>query len=60
MESRCFNFFDIIWIGVKVLGEKGWQALHAKPTKGSLGKGIWEVIHITQVNMFDVSIVDIF
>jgi len=34
--------------GVKVLGEKGWQALHAKPTKGSLGKGIWEVIHITQ------------
>ena len=46
--------------GVKVVGEKGWQALHAKPTKGSLGKGIWEVIHITQVKLFDISIVDIF
>jgi len=33
--------------GVKVLGEKGWEALHAKPTFGSLGKGIWEV-HLTQ------------
>ena len=35
--------------GVEVLGSKGWQALHANPTKGSLGKGIWEVIYITQV-----------
>ena len=41
--------------GVKVLGEKGWRALHAKSTKGSLGKGIWEVIHITQVKLFDIS-----
>ena len=35
--------------GVEVLGSKGWQALHAIPTKGCLGKGIWEVIYITQV-----------
>lgn len=34
--------------GVRILGEKGWDALHANPTVGSLGKGIWEVIYITQ------------
>ena len=45
---------------MKVLGEKGWEALHAKPTVGSLGKGVWEVIHITQVGVFDISVVDIF
>ena len=29
---------------------EGWDALHANPTVGSLGKGIWEVIYITQVH----------
>ena len=48
----CEGSFEIFLNTIpKVVGEKGWQALHAKPTEGSLGKGIWENIHITQVKM---------
>ena len=35
--------------GVKVLGEKGWEALHAKPTLGKLGFGSDDELHFTQV-----------
>ena len=35
--------------GVKVLGEKGWKALHAKPTLGKLGFGSDDELHFTQV-----------
>merc|ERR1712037_344698 len=34
--------------GVKVLGEKGWKALHAKPTPGNLGMNLSEDIYFTQ------------
>ena len=54
------SIINIIVIIMKVLGDKGWKALHAKPTVGSLGKGVWEGIHITQVGVFDISVVDIF
>ena len=36
--------------GVKVLGEKGWEALHAKPTLGQLGFGSSDELHFTQVS----------
>ena len=35
--------------GVKVLGEKGWEALHAKPTLGQLGFGSSDELYFTQV-----------
>ena len=35
--------------GVKVLGEKGWEGLHAKPTLGQLGFGSSDELHFTQV-----------
>ena len=35
--------------GVKVLGEKGWKALHAHPTPGNLGMNLSEDIYFTQV-----------
>ena len=35
--------------GVKVLGEKGWEALHAKPTLGQLGFGSSDELFFTQV-----------
>ena len=35
--------------GVKVLGEKGWETLHAKPTLGKLGFGSDDELHFTQV-----------
>ena len=42
--------------GVKVLGEKGWEALHAKPTLGKLGFGSDDELHFTQVLcVFDAS-----
>jgi len=34
--------------GVKVLGEKGWKALHAEPTPGNLGMNLSEDIYFTQ------------
>ena len=37
--------------GTKVLGEKGWQALHAKPTPGNLGMSL-EDSYFTQVAVF--------
>ena len=41
---------------VKVLGEKGWEALHAKPTLGKLGFGSDDELHFTQVLcVFDAS-----
>ena len=36
--------------GVKVLGERGWEALHAKPTLGQLGFGSSDELHFTQVS----------
>ena len=36
--------------GVKVLGEKGWEALHAKPTLGQLGFGSSDELYFTQVS----------
>ena len=35
--------------GVKVLGEKGWKALHAHSTPGNLGMNLSEDIYFTQV-----------
>ena len=37
--------------GTKVLGEKGWQALHANPTPGNLGMSL-EDSYFTQVAVF--------
>ena len=34
---------------MKVLGEKGWKALHAEPTPGNLGMNLSEDIYFTQV-----------
>ena len=36
--------------GVKVLGEKGWEAMHAKPTLGQLGFGSSDELYFTQVS----------
>ena len=36
--------------GVKVLGEKGWEASHAKPTLGQLGFGSSDELYFTQVS----------
>ena len=41
--------------GVKVLGEKGWKALHAEPTPGNLGMNLSEDVYFTQVFRFSVS-----
>ena len=35
--------------GVKVLGEKGWKALHADPTPGNLGMNLSVDSYFTQV-----------
>ena len=35
--------------GVKVLGKKGWEAMHAKPTLGQLGFGSSDELYFTQV-----------
>ena len=35
--------------GVKVLGEKGWKALHADPTPGNLGMSLSDDSYFTQV-----------
>ena len=40
--------------GVKVLGEKGWKALHADPTPGNLGMNLSEDSYFTQVSCFSV------
>ena len=37
--------------GTKVLGEKGWQALHANATPGNLGMSL-EDSYFTQVAVF--------
>ena len=34
---------------VKVLGKKGWEAMHAKPTLGQLGFGSSDELYFTQV-----------
>ena len=36
--------------GVKVLGEKGWEAMHANPTPGQLGFGSSDELYFTQVS----------
>ena len=41
--------------GVKVLGEKGWKALHAHPTPGNLGMNLPEDIFFTQAFRFSIS-----
>lgn len=43
--------------GVKVLGEKGWKALHADPTPGGLGfapDNPLDMTYFTQVNIISV------
>ena len=37
---------------VKVLGEKGWEAMHAKPTLGQLGFGSSDELYFTQVSNY--------
>ena len=36
--------------GVVVLGEKGWEGMHAKPTIGQLGFGSSDELYFTQVS----------